>query len=530
MFQTLKSNRGLSLAATLSLSALLFTACGGGVNTTAENNEGEIAASTSSTGTLNISTSFAPVSMNPAMSGNGRAGSMLQPAYEPLVRTTADGTIEPALAESWEVSDDNMSVTFTLRQDAAFSDGEPVNAEAAKTSVEYFLERGGPFTATLQDLASIDVPSEYEVTFNFDKPNPDIVGLFNTYWLAGALISPAALENPDQVDTQTFGAGPYVLDEAQTTSGNTYTYVPNEHYYDQDEISWEQVVISVYEDQNSAIQAFKTGQLDVMISDPVTANANQDGLEEGQRIVSDPVQWSGLVISDRDGAVAEPLGDVRVRQAMNYALDRETITNALFGDFGVPTSQVQVEGFVGHDPTLDEEYAYDPDKARELLAEAGYADGFSFTTTYVNNTLNSTQAQAMAGQFAEVGITMNTREVQNFGELEGVFNQGEASAVVIQSNSGAPYLSHFQTLAPNGSMNFLGSTDDELNQLLDTAAQLPLEEAQEEWQNVYGWLSDEAWFAITSALDVSYFVGQGVDVPQPGQSLIIDIVDMKPAE
>ena len=308
------SRRVMLGTAALSITALALTACAG--------SGGDAGTGSAADKVLNISNTFAPVSMDPAFSGNGRAGTMLQPAYEPLVRTAADGSLEPALAESWEMSADNASVTFTLREDAAFSDGEPVNAEAAKKSIDYWTESGGPFSVNLSALDEVVVDGEFEFTVKLTAPNPDLVSVFNTYWLAGDLISPKALEDPKQLTTKTFGAGPYMLDEAATITGKTYTYVPNEHYYDQDDIAWEKVVISVYEDQNSAIQAFKTGQLDIMVSDPITGNANKDQLADGQKIVSDPVQWSGLILLDRAGETNEPLGDLRVRQAINYGLDR----------------------------------------------------------------------------------------------------------------------------------------------------------------------------------------------------------------
>ena len=81
---------------------------------------------------LTVGNPFSPLSMDPARSGNGRAGTHLMPAYEPLVRVRPDGTFEPALAVAWEMSADSMSATFTLRQDARFSDGEPVTADAAR--------------------------------------------------------------------------------------------------------------------------------------------------------------------------------------------------------------------------------------------------------------------------------------------------------------------------------------------------------------------------------------------------------------
>ena len=96
-------------------------------------------------GVLTVGNPFAPVSMDPAFSGNGRAGTFLMPAYEPLLRTRPEGGFEPALAQSWSVSPDNREATFTLRKDARFSDGEPVTAAAAKLDFAHFRRQRRAF-------------------------------------------------------------------------------------------------------------------------------------------------------------------------------------------------------------------------------------------------------------------------------------------------------------------------------------------------------------------------------------------------
>ena len=523
MMHLLRRRRAASLVAGIAVAAVALTACGGGGGST-----------TSSTAALKdkiltISSTFAPVSMDPAKSGNGRAGTMLQPAYEPLVRTAADGTLSPGLATAWKVADDNKSVKFTLRANAKFSDGEPVNAAAAKKSIEYWVATKGPFSVNLSSLDSVTVNSDTEFTVTVKQPNPDLATIFNTYWLAGDLISPKAIDTPDKLATDTFGAGPYVLDSATTITGKTYNYTPNKNYYDQTAIKWDKVVISVYEDQNSAIQAFKTGQLKVMISDPITGNANKNNLPAGASIVAEPVQWTGLVISDRTGAVNKPLGDVRVRQAINFALDRKTITSALFGDFGTPTSQLQLPGFVGYDEANDAKYRFDPDKAKQLLTDAGYGSGITIDVGYVNNTLNSTQATAIAGQLAKVGITLKLTEFQNFGDQNTQMAQKKVGAIIQQSNSGAPFMAKFQTLDANGSLNYYHDDDPELTALIAAAAAKPAGTADADWKAVQAKVTDLAWFGVVSGLKVTYFVAAGVSTPKIGQSLIIDMTQVVPA-
>ncbi len=479
---------------------------------------------------LTIGNPFSPLSMDPALSGNGRAGTHLMPAYEPLLRLRPDGTFEPALATQWAMSADSKEATFTIRAGAKFSDGEPVTADAVKKSIEYFRSKKSPFSVNLAGVTAIDVVDGNKVRIRLASGNPALINLFEAYWLAGNIISPKGLANPDALGTQSFGAGPYKLDTANTVTGKVYNYVVNEHYYDKSRIKWDRVQMIVFEDQNSAIQAMKAGQVKFLVSDPVTGHANSGNLAKNMRIISDPVQWVGLIMMDRDGTVNPALKDVRVRQAINHAIDRKLIAKALRGDFADPTLQMQGRGFMGHDPANEARYAYDPAKARALLAEAGHAKGLEIKLHYVNNTLSSTMAQVLTGQFRKVGITAKITELQNFGALNAARDAKQIDTLVFNSNSGVPNLARFQTLDPKGSLNMHGSTDATLTRLINEALEIPLPKADAAWKKVYAQVVELAWFAPIAATHVVYFATDAVKAPKPGQSIVIDMVNVVPAK
>jgi peptide/nickel transport system substrate-binding protein len=480
---------------------------------------------------LTVGNPFSPLSMDPSLSGNGRAGTHLLPAYEPLLRVRADGSFEPALATAWEMSADSKQATFTLRTDAKFSDGEPVNAEAVKKSVEYWrAKKGSPFAVNLASVTAIDVLDAQRVRFTLSAPNPAFLNLFEAYWLSGDIISPKALANPDVLAKETFGAGPYKLDSAATVTGKTYTYVPNPFYYDKSRIKWDKIVLTVFEDQNSAIQAMKAGQIKLLVSDPVTGHANSGKLEKNMRIISEPVQWTGLIIMDRDGSVNPALKDVRVRQAINLAIDRKLIAKALLGDFADPTVQLQAKGFLGHDAANEAKYPYDPVKAKALLAQAGFPNGFDLKLAYVNNTLSSTMSQVLTGQLKKVGINVKLTELQGFGPMLAAAKAKAFDVLVFNSNSGVPNLARFQTLAPKGSLNMYGSEDATLTQLMDEAANIPLPKSEAAWKKVYAQVVDLAWFAPIAATHTVYFATDDIKTPKIGQSVVIDLVNVVPAK
>jgi peptide/nickel transport system substrate-binding protein len=480
---------------------------------------------------LTVGNPFAPLSMDPSLSGNGRAGTHLLPAYEPLIRVRADGSFEPALATAWEMSADSKQATFTLRTNAKFSDGEPVNAEAVKKSVEYWrTKKGGPFAVNLATVTAIDVLDPQRIRFTLSAPNPAFLNLFEAYWLSGDIISPKALANPDSLAKETFGAGPYKLDPAATVTGKTYTYVPNPHYYDKSRVTWDKIVLTVFEDQNSAIQAMKAGQVKLLVSDPVTGHANSGKLAKNMRVITDPVQWSGLVIADRAGTVNPALKDVRVRQTINHAIDRKLVAKALLGDFAEPTVQMQGKGFLGHDPANEAKYPYDLAKAKALLAEAGYAKGLDIKLAYVNNTLSRTMSQVLAGQFRKAGINATLNELQGFGAMLAAAANKQFDVLMFNSNSGVPNLARFQTLMPKGSLNFYGSEDATLTQLMDEAANLPLPKSEAAWKKVYAHVVDLAWFAPIAATNTVYFATDEVKTPKIGQSVVIDLINVAPAK
>ena len=481
-------------------------------------------------GVLTVGNPFAPVSMDPAFSGNGRAGTFLMPAYEPLLRTRPEGGFEPALAQSWSVSPDNREATFTLRKDARFSDGEPVTAAAAKKSIEYWIGKKGPFSTNLATLTSIDLVDDYTFKVKLSSGNPNILSLFDTYWLSGDLISPKALDVGANLGVQTYGAGPYVLDAANTITGKSYVYLPNPYYYDKAKVVWDKVVISVFEDQNSAIPAMKTGQLKLLVSDALTGHANESKLPENIRIVSTPVQWTGLFLGDRDGLVNPALKDIRVRQALNFGIDRALVTTALFGKLAEPTDQLQGKGFIGYDEAIEAKYPFDPAKAKALLAEAGYGAGLELKVAYVHATLSNVLFQALAGQYRKIGVTLKGQEFQNLGALAPAAAQKQFDSLIANTNSGVPYLAKFQTLDPKGSYNYYNSEDAELTRLIAEASALPADKSEEAWKKVYAHVADIAWFVPISAMHVVYFASSDIDAAKPGQSTVIDLTRVTPAK
>lgn len=374
--------------------------------------------SSSTPDTLTVAQASPPSKgLDPAATGN--TNDQLQyftPAYAPLIGQDQNGKLVPALATKWGyVGDDNKRFEVTLRADAKFADGTPVTAADLVATGDHFREGSGNGTTYFKGI-TVKAQGRYKLVYTSKTPDPRIPTLLTAKWMAGSAISSKGLENPKALKTKTFGAGPYTLDPAQSVQGDHYVYVPNEHYWDQAAIHYKKIVIRVIGSTTSQLQALKNGQIDAMYTDSATAKS-ADGVS-GLKIVSKPASIDGVFLLDRDGALVPALKDVRVRQALNYAVDRRSLVSAIYGEYGAPTAIPNIDGgpSYGADPSLDEMYSYDPEKAKRLLADAGYAKGFTLVCLYSATTPNEdAMLQAVASQWAKVGVTLKLKPESSKG-------------------------------------------------------------------------------------------------------------------
>lgn len=480
-------------------------------------------------GVLDIAISYVPGSLDPAVSSRAINAVALFPVYEPLVRVGDDGELVPALATEWSAENDNTLFTFTIRDDATFSNGEEVTAQAVVDSIAYWQSGNGPFVNNLATMTSLAADGD-QVVMELSEPNPDFLRLFTPDNLIGDIIAPAGIADPDSLGTTPLGAGPYVLDLDQTVTGNTYYYTANESYYDQEAVEWDAVKITVYEDATSAIQAMKTGQVDFMYTDASTANSNAATLGDEIGVASVSRGWTGLMIMDREGQTDEALGDVRVRQALNFAVDRDVLTTALFGDYGSPTDQVTGPGYIGYSEANDSVYDYDPDRARELLEEAGYGDGVTITNALFQTPRNSLLTEALIDQFAQVGVTMEVDTYAGNADWRQAIYSQEYGTAVEGNGFTTPYLAQLATFDPGAPYNgVFGLEDPRMTELIKTASALTGDDAEQAWIDVFTYAVEEAWFVPIATSDSVYFSSGTVDEPVL-TSNEVDIVNLHPVQ
>lgn len=380
------------------------------------------------------------------------------------------GEYGPGLATSFGfIGKDNTGYELKLRKGVKFSDGTPLDAQAVKKWLEYFAGAGGGFAALIQ-FKSIETPDANTVRMTFKVPTPNV-----EYYLAGGnnwgfVSSPKA--TPAQLSKNTYGVGPYVLDAGETLAGDHYTFVPNPNYYDPSKAAWGKIVVRVLAQPSTMLSAMKAGELDVAYGDFSTVQAAEQ-LPEAQ-VVSGVTGWDPILLLPE---YAEELKDVRVRQALNYAIDREAITEAMLGDYGEPTSEwVTTDGF---DPAFQDYYSYDPEKAKKLLAEAGLADGFTLKTVdqgYTGN-LGDPMVQIVAQDLSEVGVKLDITKATSAGEHFEKGTSGEYGAwqFALGSVPAATFLSLFTP-------EMGGQPDPQLEKIAAEATTAPAAQAEELWK------------------------------------------------
>jgi peptide/nickel transport system substrate-binding protein len=390
--------KAAAAAAIAVTAALAVTSCAGG-GTDGGGGEG------GSGGTLTLGAIFAPVTYDPAGAEWGNRSPYYQAVFDTLLLATPEGTIEPWLATEWSYNEDNTVLTLTLRDDVTFTDGTQLTADVVVKNLQRFKEGTAPEAGFFAGVTSFEAADDTTVVITLGAPDPAMLNyLTRSPGLVGA---EASLETADAATTPV-GSGPYILDTAATVTGTTYSYTKNPDYWNPDVQHYDNLVINVLADPTAALNAIKAGEANGV---KLVDNAALEEVEgAGWTVNANELDFQGLLLLDRAGTMDPALGNVKVRQAINYAFDREGLLTALQFDHGTVTTQVFPASSDAYDPELDDYYTYDPEKAKDLLTEAGYPEGLTIKMPAVT-ALGATTYTLIAQQLSEVGITVEQTDV-----------------------------------------------------------------------------------------------------------------------
>lgn len=325
--------------------------------------------------------------------------------YDRLLRIDENGKYVPNAAESWSYSGDLKTLTLTLRDDLAFADGTAIDAETVVANLEYVKATPGQAQGGTASISSVEAPDAKTVVITLTQADPLLIDSLATY--LGTISDPTALGDPGNA-TNPLSSGPYTLDETATVSGSVYVLQRRDDYWDVDNYPYSTLTIKALPDQQALFNAMQSGQIDATY----VPSGQVDPFKTDDYTIT-PVAGigvGGILIADLEGELVPALADERVRQAINFAFDREAIVEKIYKGAGEPAFQQVYDGVVGHDAALDEIYSYDPEKAKDLMAEAGYADGFTVTmpSTFLSQLIDPT----IVDQLGAIGITVELEQIQ----------------------------------------------------------------------------------------------------------------------
>ena len=329
-------------------------------------------------GTLTYGLLFSPSGMDPHVHSSWDLGVAVSNVYDPLVYEDENGELQPGLAESWEISPDGKSYTFTLRQGVKFHDGTPFNAEAVKFSLDRIVdpEMKSQLAITLiGPYESTDVIDEYTAKVNFSEPYAPFLSNLRLPYMA--MVSPAAVEKwGEDYQMHQVGTGPFIFKE----------YVPQSHLtlIRNPDYNWppaygrhsgpaylEEVVFKFLPDPSVRIQALEAGDVDVARELPPNQAPRLAQNSDFTLLVT---AMPGQTLQFFMNTQRSPTDDLKVRQALLYATDPTVAANMVFRGYFPPAYGPLAENTLGYDPSLEEMYPYDPVKAADLLEEAGWTD------------------------------------------------------------------------------------------------------------------------------------------------------------
>lgn len=328
-----------------------------------------------------------------------------QAAFDGLVNLDNDGGVVPALATDWEITP--SEARFFLREGVTFHDGTPFDAEAVVYNIEKVQATPGLNAIALSSIDSVDVVSATEVVFVLTQPDPDL--LVNLGLMPGLMLSPNVA--PEDVAAGVpAGTGPYMID---TFSEDRTFLVPFADFWDPGQQGLESVEYLAFPDDSARINALATGVADAVTLRPNQVSAAEDAGFEVAETVANVITFT---VYDVGGETVPELADERVRQALAHAIDRDAWSVAVNQGFGSPVFQLFEEGSPFHVADY-EGLAYDPDRSRELLAEAGVTD---LVLTSSGSGPFALGAQVLQQFFADIGVTLEIAEVPPGGDIAAI--------------------------------------------------------------------------------------------------------------
>ena len=380
------------------------------------------------------------VSLDPITVTDGESFKVTKNVFDTLVNFGEQDTeIEPALATEWTAAEDGLTYTFTLEEGVKFHDGTDFNAEAVVANFERWAAGDGekfPYYGSMfggygddegHVIESVEATGDHEVTFTLNRPQAPF--LKNLAMSPFGIASPTALEKSgDAFGDNPVGTGPFKFVEWKRN--DTVTIEKFDDYWVDGEPKLDQVVFRAIPDNSARLNALLSGEIDLADGITPSDGATIEG-DENLQLFERPsmnVGYLGMTVT------REPFDDPKVRQAINHAIDKQAIVDAFFEGRAEVAKNPIPPVISGYNDSI-EDYAFDPERAKELLAEAGLPDGFEMELyampvprPYMPD--GQKVAEAIQKNLADIGVTAEIVSFEWATYLEKAAN-GEADAFLL---------------------------------------------------------------------------------------------------
>jgi peptide/nickel transport system substrate-binding protein len=343
-----------------------------------------------------------------------------------LTKDTPGGTPEPDLATDWTTSEDGLQWTFNLRDDVTYHDGRQFTAEDAVKNIEYVLdpEVASQARVKIENITEATAADDTTLVLDLSAPIPQLPAALTD-------VKMSDIDNIDSVNEDPNGTGPYMLESF--VPGQSLDLVPYEDYFD-GAPPLAGVNIVTYPDITAAQSALTSGDLTLMFNVPTDA---LEGMTSAGLEVLAPEDPSGAAVFELDTTSA-PFDDVRARQALSYATDRESMLAAAYGGYGVsnpgnvivsPTNPFYNDELTPHE--------FDLDRASELFAEAGVTEGSTLTYWALAGAYPELviMGQIVQADLAEIGITLEIETNESSTWAEKFYPNGKSYPGLVVANA-----------------------------------------------------------------------------------------------
>jgi peptide/nickel transport system substrate-binding protein len=374
---------------------------------------------------ITVALQLEPPHLDPTSAAAGAIDSVLYSnVFEGLTRFMSDGSVVPGLAASWDISEDGLTYTFKLRDGVTFHDGTTMDAEDVKFSLDRIAaeDSANAQKALYAAISQVNVIDPMTVEIKLSEPNGNMI--FNLAWGDAVIVAPESIENIKQ---QPIGTGAFKFDS--WTQGDKIELSRNDAYWGTAP-ALAKATFKFISDPTAAFASAMAEDVDVFAGFPAPENLPQFEADPRFQVLVGSTEGETILSTNNK---QPPFDNVKVREAMAHAIDRQAIIDGAMFGLGTPIGT----HFAPHNPAyvdLTAQSNYDPAKAKALLAEAGFADGFETTLHLPPPSYARRGGEIIAAQLAEVGIKAEITNVEWAQWLETVF-RGKNFGLTIVSHT-----------------------------------------------------------------------------------------------